>query len=117
MLDFTNTGSASCTLYGYPGVSLDNSGGRIGAAATRAHARPSALITLPPGGMANAPVQVADAQNYPTASCSPDSATFMMVYPPGETRAIDVPFKATGCRKSSASILSVQAVTSGAGNG
>jgi hypothetical protein len=112
---FTNTGKTSCTLYGYPGVSLRNSGGQIGAAATKNASHAPVLVTIAPGGKANAVVQVADAQNYPSSACTPDSSTFMMVYPPNQTQALDVPYKGTGCRKSSAKLLQVTVVTKGAG--
>ena len=116
-IDFTNTGSTPCTLYGYPGVSLDNSAGQIGAAAQRTAPPPSvALVTLAPGAQANAIVRVADAVNYPVASCSPDPATTLKVYPPNQTQAINVLYTATGCLKPTAKLLFITAVTVGTGN-
>jgi len=116
-IDFTNTGSTPCTLYGYPGVSLDNSAGQIGAAAQRTAPPPSvALVTLAPGAQANAIVRVANADNYPSASCSPDPATTLKVYPPNQTQAINVPYTATGCLKPTAKLLFITAVTAGTGN-
>jgi hypothetical protein len=114
-IDFTNTSSASCTIYGYPGVSLDNSGGQIGAAATRDPSHKPVLVTLAPGATANATVRVTDAQNYPPGTCSPDSAGFLKIYPPNQTVALDVPYKTTGCQKSSVKLLTITAVTAGAG--
>src|ERR1700743_575743 len=46
VLDFTNSGTSTCTLFGFPGVSLTNSAGaQIGAAATRNPSKAATLIT------------------------------------------------------------------------
>ena len=49
-LDFTNTGSAACTMYGYPGVAFVSSpgGSQIGAPASRRSPPVPALITVAP---------------------------------------------------------------------
>src|ERR1700748_2070137 len=53
VIDFTNSGGAPCTLYGFPGVSLTNSSGaQIGAAATRNPSKASTVVTLAPGAKA-----------------------------------------------------------------
>jgi hypothetical protein len=113
-LVFTNTGSSTCTLYGYPGVSLLDSGGQIGAAATRSPTHAPTVVTLKPGGKANVTLQVAQALNYPSSKCTTRQATDLRVYPPGQKQSIDVPFKATGCAQSSVKLLSVTAAASGA---
>ena len=115
-IDFTNTGGTSCTLYGYPGVSLANSGGPIGASATRDPAFVRTLVTLAPGAEASALLRVAVAQNYPPGTCSPDSSSFLLIYPPNQTEAIDVPYKSTGCKNKSVKLLEVRPVAPGAGN-
>jgi hypothetical protein len=117
VIDFTNSGSASCTLYGFPGVSLTNSSGaQIGAAATRNPSKAPTLVTLAPGAKASAELGVANAQNYPAADCKPTASAQLKVFPPNQTRAIEAPFTATGCAVSSAHQLSVTAVTAGAGH-
>jgi hypothetical protein len=116
ILDFTNSGGASCTLYGFPGVSLtDSSGAQIGAAATRNPSRPSTLVTLAPGAKANAELGVANAGNYPAQDCKPTSSAHLKVFPPNQTRPALVPFTTTGCAVSSAHQLSVTAVAAGQG--
>jgi hypothetical protein len=116
VIDFTNSGSASCTLYGFPGVSLTNSSGaQIGAAATRNPSKASTLVTLAPGAKASAELGVANALNYPTDACKPMTAAQLKVFPPNQTQAIEAPFTATGCSVSSTRQLSVTAVTAGAG--
>jgi uncharacterized protein DUF4232 len=116
VIDFTNSGGAPCTLYGFPGVSLTNaSSAQIGAAATRNPSKASTLVTLAPGAKANAELGVANAENYPAAACKPTAAAQLKVFPPNQTQAIEVAFATTGCAVSSTHQLSVTAVTAGAG--
>ncbi|HEX3512525.1 MAG TPA: DUF4232 domain-containing protein [Trebonia sp.] len=111
VIDFTNSGTAPCTLYGFPGVSLTNSSGaQIGAAATRNPSKASTLVTLAPGAKASAELGVANALNYPTDACKPMTAAQLKVFPPNQTQAIEAPFTATGCSVSSTHQLSVTAV-------
>jgi hypothetical protein len=115
-IDFTNSGGAPCTLFGFPGVSLTNSSGaQIGAAATRNPSAASTPVTLAPGAKASAELGVANAENYPAASCKPTAAAQLKVFPPNQTQAIEVAFSTTGCAVSSTHQLSVTAVTAGAG--
>jgi hypothetical protein len=116
VIDFTNSGGAPCTLYGFPGVSLTNSSGaQIGAAATRNPSKASTLVTLAPGAKASAELGVANAENYPAATCKPAASAQLKVFPPNQTQAIEVAFTTTGCAVSSTHQLSVTAVTAGAG--
>jgi Protein of unknown function (DUF4232) len=89
-IDFTNIGSGTCTLFGYPGVSAVDSpsGSQIGRAATRNPAAAAALVTLVPGGVAHATIQVANAQNYSPSQCNPVTAHYLRIYPPNQFRAI-----------------------------
>jgi hypothetical protein len=85
VLVLTNTGSSSCTLFGYPGVSFVNSSGAIiGKPATR---DPGAehTITLAPGGAANALSRQPDAGNFPPSVCHMKTADRVKVYPPNQT--------------------------------
>lgn len=118
-IDFTNTGSAACTLYGYPGVSLGTGSPftQIGAAATRSTSGSPAVVTLSPGQTANALLRVTVAQNYPTATCSPKATTTLQVFPPNQTAPIDLAYKSTGCSSTSVKLLTIGAVQAGAGTG
>src|SRR6516164_2747584 len=82
VIDFTNISNASCTLYGYPGVSL--AGGKpvtqIGQAAVENPATPRQLVTLPPGVTGNALLRIVDAQNYPASTCGPVSTDYLQIY-------------------------------------
>ncbi len=101
-IDFTNTGSAACTLLGYPGVSFVTSrsgghGAEIGAPASRNSGAPAATVTLPPGGDAHAVLQVVDAGNYAASACHPVTAHWLRVYPPGQAGPRYAPFTAQVC--------------------
>jgi hypothetical protein len=116
VIDFTNSGGAPCTLYGFPGVSLTNSSGaQIGAAATRNPSKTSTVVTLAPGAKASAELGVANAENYPAATCKPTPSAQLKVFPPNQTQAIEVAFTTTGCAVSSTHQLSVTAIGAGAG--
>jgi hypothetical protein len=67
-LTFTNTGTATCTLYGYPGVSfLAASRTALTAPANRAPASPH-QVTLASGQTASAQVKTPNVGNLPTGS-------------------------------------------------
>jgi hypothetical protein len=110
----TNASAASCTLYGYPGVSFvtGTGGSQIGIPATENPARPRQLITLAPGRAAHAELQVVDAQNYPPADCGMVTARWLKVYPPNQTAPLYARFTAQACTKARA-ILTVETVQPG----
>ncbi|WP_157858074.1 DUF4232 domain-containing protein [Streptomyces durhamensis] len=117
VIDFTNISQTTCTLYGYPGVSL--AGGspvhQIGPAATRNTTAPRALVTLAPRATGNALLRITDAGNYPTAQCHPTAAQYLQVYPPGQTTPIYVAYNSTACA-GTVGLLSVSAVQPGSGS-
>ncbi|HEV7208186.1 MAG TPA: DUF4232 domain-containing protein [Mycobacteriales bacterium] len=95
-LHFTNAGTAPCTLFGYPGVSfLSAAGSQVGAPAARDE-RPAATVTLAPGATASTNMAVAEAGNYPPSFCTPQTATQLRVFPPGETVATTVALPGSG---------------------
>lgn len=111
---FTNVSSASCTLYGYPGVSFVTvtGGSLIGIPATENPAHPRKLITLAPGQASHAELQVVDAQNYPPAECGMVTAHWVRVYPPNQTAPLYASFTAQACTKGR-TILTVETVQPG----
>lgn len=115
-IDFTNTTSVTCSLYGYPGVSLASGSppAQIGAAAARNPAIAPSLVTLAAGSVAHATLQVTQAGNYPSGTCDPAPATTLVVYPPGQTASAAVPYTATGCKATAVTILHVEVVQPGA---
>jgi hypothetical protein len=116
VIDFTNIGTVTCTLYGYPGVAL--AGGspvtQIGLAASEDPATPRELVTLAPGAVANALLRIAQAANFPARKCGPTPATYLQIYPPNQTTPIYLAYQATACAKH-LRILSVQVVKPGSG--
>jgi hypothetical protein len=116
VIDFTNISNATCTLYGYPGVSL--AGGKpvtqIGLAAAESHATPRKLITLPPGAVANAVLQIAHAVNFPAAKCHPVTADYLQIYPPNQTTPAYLHYSSQTCAKP-VQVLTVSVVQAGSG--
>jgi len=116
VLDFTNISNVTCTLYGYPGVSL--AGGspvaQVGLAASEDPTTPRKLVTLAPGQVANALLRIVDALNFPASKCGPVKTQWIQVYPPNQTTPIFLAYKTTGCSKA-VRILSVSVVQAGSG--
>jgi uncharacterized protein DUF4232 len=102
-IDFTNTSGSTCTLFGYPGVSLVTGPPykQIGLAAKRSISTPKKLVTLAAGATATAtaPLQIVDALNFPSANCGPTKATALKIYPPNQTEPVYLPNTSTGCSK------------------
>jgi hypothetical protein len=101
IIDFTNTSGSTCTLFGYPGVSLVTGPPykQIGLAAKRSANTSKKLVTLAAGATANAQLQIVDALNFPSASCSPTKATALKIYPPNQTEPVYLPNTSSGCSK------------------
>jgi hypothetical protein len=98
-IDFTNTSATTCTMTGYPGVSFVSAphGKQLGTAATRNPAAPPAMVTLAPGAVAHATLQVAQAGNYSPAACAPVAAHWLRIFPPNQTAAIYARYGARAC--------------------
>lgn len=113
-IQFSNTSSSPCTLYGYPGVSFVGAvgGSQIGVAAARNPTTPATLVSLSPGQTVHATLQVVDAQNYPPGDCGLVTAHWLKIYPPNQTAPLYVSFTAQTCSKPK-TILSVQTVQTG----
>ena len=114
-LDFTNISGASCTLYGYPGISFVTAvgGQQIGAAAGRSPAS-KRLIVLAPGKKAHALVDLLDVLNFPPSECAATSAHWVKVYPPNQFSATYVRWTAMVCSKPKPVYMSVAPVRQGA---
>jgi Domain of unknown function (DUF4232) len=119
VIDFTNIGTSSCSLYGYPGVAL--AGGspvtQIGAPATRSTASAPKLVSLAAGASANTLVQITEAENYPTSRCGPTPSTYLQIYPPNQTTPIYLAYKSMGCSSTKVKLLTVSVMLAGKGSG
>jgi hypothetical protein len=111
---FKNLNNAPCTLYGYPGVSL--AGGKpvtqIGQAADENPATPRELVTLAPGGVANALLKITDAAGYPASVCGPVTAHWLQIYPPNQTAPVYLYYTSPACTQP-VHLLTVDAVRPG----
>jgi hypothetical protein len=116
VIDFTNISNATCTLYGYPGVSL--AGGKpvtqIGLAAAESHATARKLVTLSPGAVASAVLQIAHAVNFPAARCGLVTADYLQIYPPNQTTPGYLRYRSQTCAKK-VRILTISVVQPGSG--
>jgi hypothetical protein len=83
-VEFTNIGSKSCTMYGYPGVSAVNGKNkRLGPAATRSEATATPhTVTVKPHQTVSAELGIPPQGFVP---CKEGTAAGFRVYPPNET--------------------------------
>jgi len=80
----TNTGTRTCDLFGFPGVSLVNANGnQVGKPADRATNYQEAKQTLKPGGSVKAIISYSNSGNFDSGTCQ-DGATKLRVYPPND---------------------------------
>jgi hypothetical protein len=88
-LEFTNTSENACVLYGYPGVSgvAGSAAIEVGAPAARVTTSSPAVVTLSPGAVATATLDVIDALNFPKSTCRPTAVRALRVYAPGDSTA------------------------------
>jgi hypothetical protein len=98
-LDFTNISASPCTLFGYPGVSFvtGQGGTQLGRAARRNPVNPATIVTLAPGAVAHATLQVSEAGNYDATQCQPVTAHWLKVFPPDQTGAAYAHFTTQAC--------------------
>ncbi|ROS77860.1 uncharacterized protein DUF4232 [Curtobacterium sp. PhB130] len=112
-LALRNTGSATCTLQGWPGVSFvgGGTGTQIGAAATEDQSGPHPTVTLAAGQTAVAQLRIVSAAAFDTATCQPQTPDGFRVYPPGSKQSLFVEDAgSTACKNPDAALLSVQAL-------
>jgi hypothetical protein len=87
---FTNSGKRTCTLFGFPGVSLVNdNGNQIGKPADRAKNYTEKTVSLAPTKTAKAIVSYSDEGNFDAGTCK-DGATKLRVYPPNDTGYLSI---------------------------
>jgi hypothetical protein len=102
----TNGGSAACVIEGYPGVSLvtGTQGQELGAPAKRTAGTPT-RITLEPGAKVSAPLQLAQAGNFPDCSVTP--AQGFRIYLPEDTAAQFSQQAQQGCSNTSVVLMEI----------
>lgn len=97
-LVFTNKGTRTCELTGFPGVSYvaGDDGHQVGPAAVM-NGPHGPEISMAPGRSSQAQVQFVQVANFDAAVCTPTAVRGLRVYPPGETASMFVPMDGTGC--------------------
>jgi hypothetical protein len=95
---FTNSGTRSCTIQGFPGVSYvaGDDGHQVGPAAFREGTK-GAAITLAPGQTAFATVGFVQVHNFDPNVCRPTPTRGLRIYPPHDTASMFLPVDGTGC--------------------
>ncbi len=97
-LVFTNKGSRTCTIQGFPGVSYvaGEDGHQVGPAAYRTGKKGPA-VTLKPGGSAYADIGFVQVRNFDPAVCKPTDVRGLRIYPPHEYNSMFIAAPGTGC--------------------
>lgn len=97
-LIFTNTGSRTCALRGFPRVSYvaGDDGHQVGPAAEMSGDR-GGEVRMGVGGSAAAALRLVDVRNDDEAVCRPTPVRGLRIYPPGDTASRFVPMEGTGC--------------------
>jgi|HubBroStandDraft_5_1064220.scaffolds.fasta_scaffold166294_1 hypothetical protein len=116
VIQFKNLDNVPCTLYGFPGVAQAT--GKpitdVGQPSTENPSTPRQLVTLQPGGYANATLQIADAGNFPAAQCASLTVHWLAVIPPNQTVPLYIHYTSVAC-KGTAKLLQVTSVSPGNG--
>lgn len=110
---FTNAAGEPCSLTGFPGVSAvtNDDGTQLGRAAEREAGLDTATVTLNPGESARAGLKMTVVGIIDPATCQPQSADGLRVYPPGETASAFIRVEGLEGCAGDANYLSVQPVT------
>ena len=87
---------------------------QIGLAAAKSHATARKLVTLSPGAVANAVLQIAHAVNFPAARCGLVTADHLQIYPPNQTTPVYLHYTSQTCAKK-VQVLTVSVVAPGSG--
>ena len=116
VITFKNLDNVPCTLYGFPGVA--QAAGTpvtdIGLPSVEGTGTARELVTLQPGGYANATLQIVDAGNFPASECTQVAATWLAVIPPNQRVPLYIPYKSVAC-KGTAQVLTDWPVRPGNG--
>lgn len=94
----TNSGTRTCELRGFPGVSYvaGADGHQVGPAAAMDGPRGGEVV-LKPGAAAAAQLQLVNVANFDAAACQPTPVRGLRVYPPGDTASLYIAWAGTGC--------------------
>jgi Protein of unknown function (DUF4232) len=115
-LEISNISGATCTLYGFPGVSARGGGGKLlGSPAGRAPGHTELLVTLAPYQTAHVILQITDVGNFSPSACHPTNAFSLRVYAPGDYSWMEFPFSFQACAKPGPIFMHVSTTIAGTG--
>jgi Protein of unknown function (DUF4232) len=113
-LEFSNTSSRACTIFGFPGVSaIDAHGNQLGRAAARDHGDAAHLVTLSRGVTAHVLLRMVNVGALP--DCHPATAVELRIYPPSNHGSVAVPISFSACKNHGPVYLFARATMSGTG--
>jgi hypothetical protein len=118
-LDFTNTSGSTCSLSGYPAVSLVSRAGRqLGSPAGRGLMTVAPLVTLAPGATAHTTLAYYGGKVTAGHSCGPVATAYeLRVYVAGQRRALYAGIGVRACSQAGQVYLTVtQAFRAGSGS-
>ena len=118
-LVFTNKGTRTCTIQGFPGVSYvtGDDGHQVGPAAYRVGAK-GPVVTLKPGASASSDIGFVQVANFDPAVCKPTEVRGLRIYPPHEYNSMFIANAGTGCAGTPpGNQLTVATVKAGTGGG
>jgi hypothetical protein len=116
-LVFTNKGTRTCTMQGFPGVSFvaGDDGHQVGPAAFRDGTKGPA-VTLAPGASSFVDIGFVQVGNYDANVCKPTEVRGLRVYPPHDYDSMFLANPGTGCAGTPpGNQLTVDTVKAGAG--
>jgi Protein of unknown function (DUF4232) len=113
-MEFTNIGSQTCYLDGFPGVSaISSTLHQLGASAIWNHSVSPSIVNLAPGATAHSILQYIVVQVSP--QCKQTNAAMLKIYPPDQTFSTNAFWPMESCTTSSPVYLSVEAIQPGTG--
>jgi hypothetical protein len=118
VIDFTNHSSVTCVITGYPGVSLGTGSPGVPIGLPAGHTAltvPDKVLTVRPGGVVNATLEITDVHRYDQGKCGPVQARSLIVYRPNQAAPATLSYTAMACSKA-VRMLQVSAVSLGTGN-
>jgi hypothetical protein len=95
-----NTGTATCGLTGYLGITFETADGRsvgLPAEPTNVTGAPVTAVRLSPGGYATAAVGVPDPSSYDAGACRPQTGAYLRVRAPQQTDGVRVALRTEVC--------------------
>jgi hypothetical protein len=117
-LDFTNTGDSTCSLSGYPAVSMvSRAGHQLGSPAGRGLMTVAPLVTLAPGATAHTTLAYYSRKVTAGHGCGPVATAYeLRVYVAGQRRALFAAMGVHACSQAGQVYLTItQAFRAGAG--